>query len=569
MNASFGLLPSRSLLRAGLRLCRSSSSTTARTTPATSAYLSTYTFPRARPRPSPWSPTCARSLWPSPATQHPSPSQLLLRWASSSARSEPILTHYEDLPLEYRDKVGLRFRDADLTPAEVKAVFGDASPKPAAANRLLRILHGRRVAGTLDDPAFAVNTAAFTPRQRDAALAYLRETVELDEVLNAGLRAEDELAQLEKDLVEDPQEAAAQSLRDNGKENNDSEAAPKVEYKPDPVYGYSAIDAIRAKNQARNAAEEARLRKEAAERGEDYAENSGTLALPIKRPPMTARMQKWTDDGASSDLEAPPELTFFERILPSAAVVLLLVGGLSALAMVYSPLRDADRLFPEVRASAATVGTILALNTAVFLAWRVPPLWRFLNTYFVMVHGAPRAITMITANFSHMKLSHLATNMFGLWFVGTSLHDEVGRANFLAIYMSSGAVGLLGSLVGYTLRGVLTVSTLGASGAVFGVATAYFWTHRYDYFKLAGFPPEPMNGVQGLGLLGLILGLHVWSMVRPGPATIDVTTHLVGMATGFLGVEIVQARMRKEGGEVEKKREDLVKDAPSPVGDKA
>ncbi|TDZ23625.1 Rhomboid protein 1 [Colletotrichum orbiculare MAFF 240422] len=143
-----------------------------------------------------------------------------------------------------------------------------------------------------------------------------------------------------------------------------------------------------------------------------------------------------------------------------------------------------------------------------------------------------------------------------LWFVGTALHDEVGRANFLAVYLSSGAVGFLGSLTWFTLRGMLAVSTVGASGAVFGVATAYFWMHRFDTFKIMGFPPEPMNGPQGLGFIGLILGVQIYAMFRRGKQTVDLTSHLFGMLAGLIGVELVTKRK-----DVEKQREDLVKDA--------
>ncbi|GKT55321.1 rhomboid family protein [Colletotrichum tofieldiae] len=566
MNTSLGLVPSRSLLHLGLRVaCRHAASTSCSASPAASRLLSTCATPRrpvsSRPHSS-WS-TLHQTQWPSPGRAATSnlPTR---RWASSSAppkpesKNEPILRDYVDLPLDYKDKIGLRFRATDLSPAEAKAVFGP-SLKPAAANRLLRIMHGRRVAGTLDDPAFAVNTAAFTAQQRDAALAYLRKIAPVDEVLNAGLRAEDELAALEKELAEsadkDPSDAAAETATE----------APKGAYKADPVYGYSALDAIRAKNQAKAAEEEKRLAEEAKQKD---LENPGTLAtLDVKRPPMSPRMQKWTEQ-ASSDLEAPPPLTLAERLLPSAAVVLLLIGVLSAFAMVYTPPRNVDRLYPEVSASTATVGALIGLNVLVSLAWRVPPLWRFLNKYFVLVHGMPRAVSMITANFSHSSLGHLATNMVGLWFMGTALHDEVGRANFLAIYLASGAVGLLGSLTVFTLRGLLTVSTVGASGAVFGVATAYFWMHRFDSFKVLGLPPDPMNGPQGLGFIAMILGFHVYAFFRRGRQTIDLTSHLFGMLAGLVGVELVTGKKEtaREDG-LEKKREDLVKDAPPHEGD--
>ncbi|KAI8150967.1 hypothetical protein K4K49_009358 [Colletotrichum sp. SAR 10_70] len=548
MNTSL-VLPARSLLGLGLRAtCRR-----AATSSSPLRLLSTFSAPRVTR--SPW-PPIHRNLWPSPAARATQP-----RYASSSSSSakSTIIREYEDLPADYRDKTGLPFRDKDLTAAEVKAVFGPAI-KPNAANRLLRILHGRRVAGTLDDPIFTVNTASFRPEQRAAALEYLRDNVPVDEILNAGLRAEDELAQLEKEIAEqaDGDAAADADSPKTSLRNNDKDNAPE-EVKPDPVYGYSVMDAIRAKNQAKAREEEARLAREAAEKGLPPPVPGGAVAtVPIKRPPMSPRMQKWQEQGQiTSNLDAPPELTLFERLLPSYAVVALLVGALAAAAMVYSPPHDTERLYPEVSASTATVGFLIGLNALVYAAWHVPPLWGFLNRYFIMVHGMPRAVTMLTANFSHASLSHLATNMVGLWFVGTALHDEIGRANFLAIYMASGALGLLGSLTIYTLRGILTVSTVGASGAVFGTATAYFWMHRFDTFKILGFPPDPMNGPQGLGFLAVLLGVHIAALFRRGKQTVDLTSHLCGMLAGLIGIELVTGRK-----EVPKAREDLVKDAP-------
>ncbi|KAK1639212.1 hypothetical protein BDP81DRAFT_314467 [Colletotrichum phormii] len=580
MNVSLGLVPSRSFLHLGLRAaCRSAPNTTS-CSPASrllSTCTITYRASTAASRPyAPGPSPLRRTQWPSPGLTAMTAGRSIQKRASSASsppsqppktdyKNEPVLRDYVDLPLDYKDKLGLRFREEnkDLSAAEVRSVFG-ASLKPAAANRLLRIMHGRRVAGTLEDPAFAINTAAFTSQQRDAALAYLREKTPVDEVLNAGLRAEDELAALEKDLAEEESSADedTSSTATAGSKTPSLRKEPAPVVKPDPVYGYSAFDAIRAKNQAKAAEEEARLIAEAEAKGIEY--NPGTLSIPIKRPPMTPRMAKWTEQGTASDLAAPPPLTLAERILPSAAVVLLLVGALAAFAAVYTPPRDADRLFPEVGASTATVGALIALNVVVSIAWRVPPLWRFLNRYFVLVHGMPRAVTMVTANFSHSSLGHLATNMVGLWFMGTALHDEVGRANFLAIYLASGAVGFLGSLTAFTLRGLLTVSTVGASGAVFGVATAYFWMHRFDSFKVLGFPPDPMNGPQGLGFIALILGFHIYAFFRRGKQTIDLTSHLFGMLAGLVGIEFVTGR-KVEGARVdglEKKRGDLVADAP-------
>ncbi|EFQ29388.1 rhomboid family protein [Colletotrichum graminicola M1.001] len=554
MNTSLGLVPSRSLLHLGLRVSSrravSTSCSISVAAAAASRLLSACTTLRkpvsSRPH-APW-PTLRQSQWPSPGLAATS-SLPARRWASSFSppskpdakngpKDEPILRDYIDLPLDYKDKIGLRFRATELSPAETKAVFGP-SIKAAAANRLLRIMHGRRVAGTLDDPAFAVNTAAFTPQQRDAALAYLRKTLPVDEVLNAGLRAEDELAALEEELAERADEDHPSPKPD------DAETAARMGgYEADPVYGYSALDAIRAKNQARAAdeAEKQRLAEEAEQRdkgrGHFLATKVGISRTQVlKSDPHTSLSARL---GGSNILVAIRQL------------MVLTVWRLPWIAQ-YSPC-----ISEHTRNRAARTRA----NALVSLAWRVPPLWRFLNRYFVLVHGMPRAVTMLTANFSHSSLGHLATNMVGLWFVGTALHDEVGRANFLAIYLASGAVGLLGSLTVFTLRGLLTVSTVGASGAVFGATTAYFWMHRFDSFKVLGLPPDPMNGPQGLGFIAMILGFHLYAFFRRGRQTIDLTSHLFGMLAGLVGIELVTGReeVPREDG-MKGKREDLVKDA--------
>ncbi|KAL2756774.1 hypothetical protein ACRALDRAFT_1062448 [Sodiomyces alcalophilus JCM 7366] len=445
-------------------------------------------------------------------------------WHRYSTGRTLILHRYEDLPPEYTDKGGLPFRQFDLTEAEVKRTFGPRI-KATSANRLLRILHGRRVAGTLSDPALNVNTAQFTQQDKDRALQYLRKTVPVDEVLNAGLRAEDELQELER-------EAQAELDGAHG-------ATPDDAPKSNPVYGEGVFDRIRARNIAKHRERE---RLEELEREEREKANPGPLAKPSDQPrAVSPRMQKWVDQ-ATSDMKEPPKMTHFERLLPGTAVVVLFVAAAVGFAALYTPPSARDRLYPEVSAATATVASLIALNVGVWFMWRIPPLWKVLNRYFVMVHGMPRAASLICSTFSHSEFTHLVTNMAGLYLFGTLLHEEVGRGNFLAIYLASGALGALGSLWLLTLRGSLMYSTLGASGAVYGIMGAYFWQYRFENFKFLGFPPEPLAGPQGLGILGLIVGLHIWGLLRPGKMTMDLTAHMVGMATGVFGAHLLEKR---------------------------
>lgn len=57
------------------------------------------------------------------------------------------------------------------------------------------------------------------------------------------------------------------------------------------------------------------------------------------------------------------------------------------------------------------------------------------------------------------------------------VHDEIGRGNFLAVYLASGVFGSLTSLTAHVLTGKLTVTSLGASGAIAGLVAAWCMLH--------------------------------------------------------------------------------------------
>ncbi|KAJ9157423.1 Rhomboid-domain-containing protein [Pleurostoma richardsiae] len=478
-----------------------------------------------------------------------------------------VIKHYVDLPPDYRDEVGLPFRKSgDLTKDEVLSVFGPGT-STRSANKLLRILHGRRVAGTLEDPAFRRHTAQYRDSQVQTALAYLRKTAPVDEIINAGLRAEDELQALEEAA------AAARKADDaNGdeiiatpeKENTDKEEVPRrAGLKPanDDVYGVGVFDKIRARNIAIREEEERRLEEERRKREEEASQNMGGLAridadkpLGLVTPEMSPTMKEWQAKGQSQLAEAP-EMSKAARLGPSALFVTLFVAGLAALAEFYLPPKSEYRLFPDIPPSAATVLTLMAINLLVYVSWKIPPLWPVLNRYFILVPATPRPLAVVGAMFSHQKVTHLMINMLFLWFFGTRLHDEVGRGAFLAAYLSSGSLGFLATMANIVLRGNLHLSTLGASGAIYGVTTAYFWLHRFEGFKILGLPPDPYRGVQGLGFIGLLLSLNLAALLPGrGEHMIDVVSHMGGMGAGLACAALLEKRRearKRERGEVQ------------------
>lgn len=457
--------------------------------------------------------------------------------------SDKTIRKYEDLPRDYRDQAGLPFRDADLTDGEVLSVFGRGI-NARRANHLLRILHGRRVAGTLDDPAFAVHTAKFTRDQVAKALVYLRKSVVVDEVLNAGLRAEDELEQMEAEM-----EATERADKDKAKAAAAEEGEVVEETKApvvDPIYGTSLFDQIRARNVAKRKSQELadKEARKAAEAGGETI-TAGPLAhaaAPEERQIQNPKIAEYYKQG-QSDLKVPPELKAWERILPSVTVVGLVLGLLATVAAVYQEPEARYRVFPEVETATATLGALIALNVLVYLAWKAPPMWSLLNRYMIFCVATPKPLTLFTATFSHQKLGHLVINMLPIWAFGILLHEELGRADFLALYLGCGALGFAGSLVTYTLRGWLTATSLGASGVTHGLCAAYFWEHRDDGFRFFGVPDDGVHGIIGLAML---VALQLLTIGKTQRALLDVASHWSGTVAGVLGMAYLTRDRERE-----------------------
>ncbi|KAK5633095.1 hypothetical protein RRF57_008809 [Xylaria bambusicola] len=460
------------------------------------------------------------------------------------------ITHYIDIPDWYQDAEGLPFRREDLTQKEANKIFPSSLPAPQA-NLLLKILHGRRVAGTLDDPSLARNTRQFRIVDQKKALEYLREHIPVDEILMAGLRAEDELKSLEEqDIgaqeVGKSQETSPQDSPASSQEKTFKIPTGRLPRKPgsDSPYGESNFDKIRAANIAKREAEEARLEEERKLREEQLAkENIGTLQTRQEQPRQISEFRKRHMERATSDLEAPPEMSVGQRLFPTIGMAVLVILGSIGFAVMYQAPPSSRRLWPDIPPAAATCLTLIAANVAVYALWKFPPAWAFLNKYMLLVAATPRPLQILGAMFSHQSLGHLFANMFFLWFFGTRVHDEIGRGSFLALYFSSGAVGFAASLTHLVLWRGLAYTTLGASGGVYGLITAFFWMHKFDEFKIFGYPPDPLSGPQGLGFIGLILGVHLIPLFMRRGSNVDMASHFGGILVGALGIDMARQYM--------------------------
>jgi membrane associated rhomboid family serine protease len=186
------------------------------------------------------------------------------------------------------------------------------------------------------------------------------------------------------------------------------------------------------------------------------------------------------------------------------------------------------------------VTTIIVLNVAVFLAWQaaslVPGLGQFMITNFLVstthvTHGL--VWTLLTSEFSHNELWHLAINMFVLWSFGTALESLWGARTFLAFYLVAAVVASFCHCLGSSLlMHNPDIQALGASGAVSGLLMAYALLFPHHKILLFGIIPIPALA----GVLAFV-GMDLWGLFaqsRGGGLPIGHGAHLGGALAGAL-----------------------------------
>jgi len=146
---------------------------------------------------------------------------------------------------------------------------------------------------------------------------------------------------------------------------------------------------------------------------------------------------------------------------------------------------------------------------------------------------------LLTANFLHFGIVHLAFNMWALWDAGRLTERLYGHANFLSIYLYTGLFASLGSLLWNNDAAV----SAGASGAVFGVLGALL---GYLMKQKNIVPVELFKQLRHSVLLFIGFALFYGFSV-PG---IDNAAHIGGLLSGlllgiFLSSPVTQARHSK------------------------
>ncbi|KAI9886545.1 MAG: hypothetical protein M1823_001657 [Watsoniomyces obsoletus] len=445
---------------------------------------------------------------------------------------------------------GPRFRSRDLSQEEIDRIFGPGIDVEYG-NRVLRHMHQRRKEGQVEwNPQ--VPRAEVHEKMERAALAWLRVKYPIDERAAYQARRKREEAAIQDVIVAD-----AERL---GIYKPNSSLSRKVS-----PYGKSVLDELQEHNRQRAKKEEKEQEKKAKEQMKALAQRLDLMKqnTEIKRRELSARAKYYQEKGQVSNSPVIPDMSISHRLVPAYILGLVIVVASFVYADFYTFPSSSARIFPDLPPAAATVLGLIALNTAVLIAWRIPPLWKTLNTYFISVPASPHAASILGSMFSHQGFQHWVWNMVGLWILGTRLHDQVGRGNFLAIYMSTGIISALASLTVHVMTKNLVVSSLGASGAVCGILAALCVLNANKQYTFFFIPPDFLpdwvpNIPSPLVFLCAFIATELYLMRRslktPDRKSIDHFAHLGGYLSGAAVAVGLKWRYRRRGKWEEMKR---------------
>lgn len=181
---------------------------------------------------------------------------------------------------------------------------------------------------------------------------------------------------------------------------------------------------------------------------------------------------------------------------------------------------------------------LLIGNTAIFVLTYLAQQAGF-GAIFSPFALTPRAVIfhfaiwqLVTYLFLHGSVSHLLFNMLALWMFGVALERAWGTRQFLKFYFLCGVGAGLCDLAVNALLGNWYTSTIGASGAIYGVLLAFgvLYPEAIILFLFI-FPIQAKFFVMIVGAMALLGSLNVNSGVSNA-------AHLGGMLFGLLYLKV-------------------------------
>jgi membrane associated rhomboid family serine protease len=146
-----------------------------------------------------------------------------------------------------------------------------------------------------------------------------------------------------------------------------------------------------------------------------------------------------------------------------------------------------------------------------------------------VVHKFPFFIwQLFTYMFLHGGLTHLLFNMLALWMFGTPIERDWGTRRFLKFYFLCGIAAGVCDVALHAVLGDWGTSTIGASGAIYGVLVAFGVLYP-EATVLAGF----LFPIKAKYMVMIYAGIELLLSIGPNTGVSSIA-HLGGMAFGYL-----------------------------------
>lgn len=477
---------------------------------------------------------------------------------------------------DYDPAGGMPLPNGELSQPEINAVFNGEEVDADTGNYILSVMHWRRMSGALIDVGLDFPNDSGV--HRDWALKglqYVRVIVpDVDESAAGQSWAEEESQRLQEEI-----QARAVKLgiyKAAPEEEQEQEQAQE-----DSPYAPSQLQRMREEKEAAwEKEQERRAVQQDHSRAAALHSNRGPLELgagvqptiqartnmatkqvdiirapaggvnirppapkawlqPVKRKPWVKYYEEQAEVIKGLSV---PQLSLLQRLGGPFLVTLLVLAGCYYLSENYTPPPKSARVWPDTAPSAATLWAVTGVLVAGFIMGRMPPLWRAYSKYMTLVTAYPNSLSVIGAIFRHDTVAHLGWNLLTLWFIGLSLHENVGRGTFLAIFLATGTAGAFASLAVNVLRQQWTAYIFGCSGSVLGVFAALCTLRPNSTISVFGYD-VPIAAWVFLALFG---SLEAIAIVRRLPTAIDHVGHLGGMVTGFGAGLWMRQKVRRE-----------------------
>lgn len=157
----------------------------------------------------------------------------------------------------------------------------------------------------------------------------------------------------------------------------------------------------------------------------------------------------------------------------------------------------------------------------------------------------PGWLTLLTHQFLHAGLVHLAMNMLFLAWIGRQVEWLIGPWRFLALFLAGGVAGGLAQVLMTPASVVPVVGASGAISAVFATYALAFSRDREAPARLLGLALSP-QAVRALRYAALWIGLQLLVGVAfnlPGTGGIAIWAHIGGFLAGLvMGLPLIRRR---------------------------